>query len=80
MVTERVREAVIMSSIKWENIDYLEAVRYIALNLTAEECTQSGLRRVLPWRRKTTGTRPGLRGEGPKNKVRGDQEQWCFPN
>ena len=78
-VSARVKEAILMSSIKWSEVDYLEGVRYIALNLSAEECLTSGLRRVVPYRRKTPGSRPGIRGAGPRGKTRGNQEQWVFP-
>ena len=40
---------------------------------------RSPLRRVLPWRRKNRGVRPGITGEGPRGKEREDQEQWEFP-
>ena len=40
---------------------------------------RSGLRRILPTRRHTTGSRPGLRGAGPQGRERGDQKQWVFP-
>ena len=79
LVEERVREAVIDSKIKWEGVDYREGVRYIALNWTEEMCRRSRLRRVLPWRRKRNGTRPGIRGQGPKGPEKGDTEQWIFP-
>ena len=79
-VAAKVKDAVIASKIKWDEIDYLEGARYLALNWTAEECRTSKLRRVLPTRRKTCGTRPGLRGAGPRGKTRGTQEQWSFPN
>ena len=52
VVCKRVMEAILLSEVKWQEVDYLEAVRYIALNLSAEECAKSGLRRVLLWRRK----------------------------
>ena len=74
-----VYEAILRSKVKWQKIDYMEATRYIALNWTAEQCRSSKLRRVLPTRRGKTGVRPGLRGEGPMGKERGDQEQWRFP-
>ena len=54
-------------------------MRYIALNWTEERCRSSKLRRVLPWRRKTQGNRPCVRGIGPKGPEVGDQEQWVFP-
>ena len=69
------------SEIKWTNLDYIEATRYIALNWTEEQCSQSKLRRVLPRRRSNKGTRPGVRGTGPSGPTRGDQEQWRWrPN
>ena len=67
------------SKVVWQNVDYLEACRYIALNWDAEKCRRSKLRSVLPTRRAKTGVRPGVRGEGPMGKERGDQEQWRFP-
>ena len=78
-VAERVREAVLKSEVIWENFDYLEGARYLALNWTAEQCRGSRLRKILPWRRSNKGTRPGVRGAGPKGPDRGDQEQWVFP-
>ena len=78
-VGDRVKEAVLSSNIKWEGVNYLEAVRYIALNWTEDKCRGSKLRRVLPWRRKRTGTRPGIRGAGPRGPEIGDQDQWVFP-
>ena len=78
-VGERVKQAVLESNISWEGVNYLEAVRYIALNWTEEKCRSSKLRRILPWRRKSNGSRPGVRGAGPKGPLVGDQEQWVFP-
>ena len=57
----------------------MEAVRYIALNWTEEQCRGSKLRRILPRRKGKRGTRPGIRGNGPRGPGRGDQEQWIFP-
>ena len=74
-----IREAVIKSKVKWEEIDFLEAARYVALNWSAEKCKASKLGRILPHRRYTGGTRPGLTGCGPQGAQRGDQEQWVFP-
>ena len=63
----------------WSEIDYLECVRYIALNSTQEECEKSKLREFLPRRRKRGGARPTVKGAGPRGKVRGDSDQWIFP-
>ena len=79
-VVEIVKYAILHSGVSWEEIDYLEASRYIALNWTKKQCDGSSLRRVLPTRRYTTGTRPGLTGAGPQGALRGDQEQWVFPS
>ena len=54
--------------------------RYIAMSWDAETCRRSSLRRTLPVRRAKTGTRPGLRGEGPQGARVHDQEMWRFPN
>ena len=72
-------EAIQTSTLDWNNVDWLECCRYIALNWSQEQCRRSRLRRVLPWRRKSQGTRPGIKGAGPKGKERGDTEQWVFP-
>ena len=71
-VGDRVKEAVKKSKIKWEGINYMEAVRYIALNWSEEKCRGSNLRKFLPWRRKNSGTRPGIRGAGPRGPDCGD--------
>ena len=44
------------------------------MNWSEERYGSSRLARILPRRKETKGTRPGLRGAGW-----GDQEQWIFP-
>ena len=78
-VAKIIYEAILNSKVTWQNVDYLEACRYIALNWSAEECRKNKLRRVLPTRRGKTGVRPGVRGEGPMGLDTGDSEQWRFP-
>ena len=78
-VVGEVGEAILDSEVKFEEMDYLEGARYIALNWTERKCRSSPLWRILPRRRKKQGSRPGLTGEGPMGAVRGDQEQWEFP-
>ena len=68
------------SKIVWEDLDYLEGARLIALNRSAQYCREHQLQRVLPVRRKRNGSRPGVTGEGPMGPKRGDQEQWRFPS
>ena len=79
-MSEKVLEAIMMTEITWRAVDYMEAVRYVILNLTAEEVMESGLKRILPWRRGKRGNKPGMKGEGPRGATKGDTEQWCFPN
>ena len=77
---EIIKEAILRSPMEFKNLDLLECSRYVALNWTNEQCRASKIRRVLPWRRKTKGSRPGIRGPGPRGKTRGDSEQWIFPD
>ena len=79
-VVKGVRDAVLDTKIKWGELDYLEAARYVALNWPEDKCRKSELGRILPKRRYTGGTRPGLTGVGPRGAERGDQEQWVFPH
>ena len=79
-VVHNIEEAILSSKMKWVDIDYLEGVRYVALNWSAAQCRESNLRRILPVRRKNKGSRPGLRGAGPRGSTRGDTEQWLFPD
>ena len=74
-----VGEEMLRSEIVWEDLDYLEGARLIALNRSADWCRTHELRRVLPTRRGKTGSRPGVTGKGPAGPYRGDQEQWRFP-
>ena len=74
-----VREEVLRSSRTWQDLDYQEGARMIALNKSADWCRRSSLRRVLPVRRKRKGSRPGVKGKGPMGMGRGDTEQWIFP-
>ena len=77
-VVNNIREAIEIANVKWEEVDYREGVRYLALNWDLETCNKSSLRRVIPIRRGKRGTRPGLKGAGPQGKLKGDQEQWIF--
>ena len=67
-----VEEDVLRTKVKWEDLDYLEGTRMIVLNRSAEYCRGHQLHRVLPVRRKRTGTRPGVTGKGPMGPDRGD--------
>ena len=57
-VADLVSSAIMETDTKFMNIDYKEAARYIALNWTEQECRTSILRKVLPWRKCSQGSRP----------------------
>ena len=68
------------TDIKFAGVNYQEGCRYIALTSMAQECRLGPLRRVLPTRRFSSGTRPGVTGAGPTGRSAGDQDQWDFPD
>ena len=70
-----VAEAVMESDLKWEGVDWKEAVRFIVLGRDEAWCRSSKLARVLPQRRYKKGTRPGLSGSGLLGAVAGDEKQ-----
>ena len=55
-------DAVMETETTFTNINYKEAVKYIAANLTEEQANTSDLRRVLPCRANTGGKRPKCTG------------------
>ena len=55
-----VEEKIMRTSIKFEDLDYLEGARLIALNRSATYCREHILSRVLPVRRCRTGSRPSV--------------------
>ena len=77
-VVEAVQQAIMESPVQFEDVDFLEASRYIALNWTADQCKASPLGRILPTRRKSGGTRPGLRGAGPMGGSGGTKSSGSF--
>ena len=79
-VAEIVYNAVMDTKVKFNNIDWMEACKYIALTSTAQECRLGPLRRVLPRRRHVQGARPGITGDDPLGKESGGQDQWEFPS
>ena len=79
-VAEIVYKAMMDTKVKFDNVEWLEACKYIALTSTAQECRLGPLKRILPIRRKVNGVRPGITGEDPLSKESGCQEQWEFKN
>ena len=76
-VVKNVKEAIMESKIMWQEIDYLEGARYVALNWPEARCRSSGLGRILPRRRYRGGTRLGLKGEGPQGGPGGTRNSGC---
>ena len=72
--------AIMETEIEFDNINYKEAARYCAMNMRAEECQISPLKRVLPWRAKVGGMRPGVTGVGPMGPGGEEEPQWDFPD
>ena len=54
-VVEIIYNAVMETKVKFDNIDWLEAWKYIALISSEQECRLGPLRRVLPKRRHVQG-------------------------
>ena len=77
-VAEIVYNAMLETKVKFDNVEWLEACKYIALTSTEQECRLGPLKRVLPRRTKVNGTRPGITGEDPLSKDSGSVDQWEF--
>ena len=60
-------EAIMNSGIKFENIDFRLAGKYISMHLTEEEQRVSPLWRILPRRTTRNGVRPGVSAD-PRNE------------
>ena len=56
-------KAILNSSIIFNNINYLRASIYVAMNLTSDEAKIHPLGRVLPKRVHKTGSRPWVTGD-----------------
>ena len=67
-------KAILNSSISFNNINYLRASIYVAMNLTSEEARIHPLGRVLPKRVHKTGSRPWVTGDFKKAEL-----AWSIP-
>ena len=67
-------EAIINSDIKFENVDFHMAGKYVAMHMTEEEQRVSPISRILPRRTAKGGVRPGVSSD-PRN-----DEHWSFPD
>ena len=67
-------ERVQNSTLEFNGVDYVWALKYIAMNLTKEEAPRSKLWRLLPVRRSKTGRRPGINSMEEEEK----NTKWAF--
>ena len=67
-------ERVQNSTLEFDGVDYVWALKYIAMNLTKEEAPRSKLWRLLPVRRSKTGRRPGINSMEEEEK----NTKWAF--
>ena len=56
---EEVGREMLESDIKYSNVDYVMAGRFVASNMSQEEVNKEGLQRIVPRRRCKFGARPG---------------------
>ena len=76
--SEAIRQEVIRSRIRYENVNWPEATRYIAANSTEFETRQMGVHNLIPRRRYTKGATPGPRGPEMKSKHDTTSKQWIY--
>jgi hypothetical protein len=75
---KKVRGQVEKSELKIDGVNFKEVVRYVKVN----EDHTSGLgelRKLLPWRRKHGGTRPGMKNKEINGKKKDTEIAWVFP-
>ena len=75
-----VKELILKSKMEVRSVNYRECARYCAMKYSKSEIYANGIARVVPTRRFTKGTKPGLTGCGPRGKVADDEEIWVFPD
>ena len=79
-VAEICHNAIMNTNVKFTNINYEVGAKYVAMNMTEVEARISPLRRVLPWRTKTGGARPGVTGEGALGPGGKEDKLWTTPD
>ena len=73
-----IRQYVLQSPLKIDGFDWREGARYIVINkeYTGDlKCIWN----VLPWRRETNGTAPGMKAKELNSKKGNVEKQWQFP-
>ena len=77
MSTEAVHEAVLMTSIEWEDRDMQEQAKYIAVYMTEEEHVKFKVETLIPRRKSTNGIKPDINGEEVVTGVTKSRESSC---
>ena len=70
------------SDVKFEDINYLEISRYIAVTSSVWEIQRTGDRRLVPYRSKTKRTRPGITGKQMTSGESNNHDKfdtWIYP-
>ena len=57
---KEISKEILESKVKFENIDYTTAARYIAANCGPIEVMQAGLSKIIPRRKYNKGVKPGV--------------------
>ena len=56
LAAKLIEEAILESEVVWKDLEYVEGARMIAMNKDEEWIRENGLERLVPKRRKKTGT------------------------
>ena len=73
------KQAMLETDVQFSGVNYREAARYCALEMSETEIRMSKLRRIIPTRRYSKGTRPSIIGPLPLGPSTDDDCQWVFP-
>ena len=78
MAANAAYKAMVDTEIKFTNINYKEAAKYIASNWSEAQVATSNIRRVLPWRKEKGGTRPGMKNINILGPGVNQEKEWRF--
>ena len=67
------------TKVKFHGVNYLEASRYVAMELSETEIRMGKLGRILPKRKFKKGTKPTVTGPVAAGPSVDDDSQWVFP-
>ena len=73
---EAIREETMKSEIKWEGIDWHEALKYLRINLTPYQARTLGIEHLLPERKFSRGPKPGITSDNALSGDRKYEDKW----